>query len=95
MDFIKHNEVPLNAKVTYANFVCNYRPLKDEPWRVRLVVGDDKLTCELDSGSPAASLLATKILINSIIFDVNRGAKFMSLDIKDFFLLHPWEQMNT
>ena len=30
MDFIDFNEVPKEAKVTYANFVCDYRPLKDE-----------------------------------------------------------------
>ena len=43
MDFIFSHEVPQSSKVTYANFVCDYRPLKDEPWRVRLVVGGDKL----------------------------------------------------
>jgi hypothetical protein len=89
MDFIFHNEIPNNAQVTYANFVCDYRPLKDEPWRVRLVVGGDKLTYEFDSGSPAASLLETKLLINSVISDAKNGAKFMSLDLKDFFLASP------
>ena len=89
MDFISINEVPTTAKVTYANFVCDYRPLKDEPWRVRLVVGGDKLVYEFDSGSPAASLLETKILINSVISDAHKGARFMSLDLKDFFLATP------
>ena len=87
MDFIHFQEVPKTSKVTYANFVCDYRPLKDEPWRVRLVVGGDKLTYDFDAGSPAASLLETKILLNSVIS--TKGAKFMSLDIKDFFLSSP------
>ena len=39
MEFIFHHEVPKNKKVTYANFVCDHRPTKPEPWRVRLVVG--------------------------------------------------------
>jgi len=69
MDFIFHHEVPNGSKVTYANFVCDYRPLKDESWRVRLVVGGDILHYEFDSGSPAASLLETKILLNSVISD--------------------------
>ena len=41
MKFIRHNEVPKKKKVTYANFVCDHRPLKAEPWRIRLVVGGD------------------------------------------------------
>lgn len=89
MDFIFQHEVPNGSQVTYANFVCDYRPLKDEPWRVRLVVGGDKLNYEFDSGSPAASLLETKILLNSVISDAKKGARFMSLDLKDFFLMSP------
>ena len=42
INFIPKSQVPHNKKVTYANFVCDYRPLKSEPHRVRLtVVGDD------------------------------------------------------
>ena len=89
MDFIHYHEVPSTAKVTYASFVCDYRPLKDEPWRVRLVVGGDKLTYQFDTCSPATSLLETKLLLNSIISDAHKGARFMSLDIKDFFLTTP------
>lgn len=89
MEFIHHHEVPRGQKVTYANFVIDYRPLKSEPWRVRLVVGGDKLDYEFDVGSPAASLLETKLLINSVISDARRGARFMSLDLKDHFLASP------
>lgn len=32
--FIPKSKVPPNKKVTYANMVCDYRPLKDEPYRV-------------------------------------------------------------
>ena len=34
MRFIPHSSVPKDRKVTYANFVCDHRPLKSEPWRV-------------------------------------------------------------
>ena len=87
MEFITKQEVPKTNKVTYASFVLNYRPLKAEPWRVRLVVGGDKLPYDDDAGSPAASLIETKLLINSVISDASKGAKFMSLDLKDFFLM--------
>ena len=64
--FIKNTTVPPNRDITYyASFVCDHRPLKSEPWRVQIVVGGDKLTYSNDTGSPAASLLETKILLNS------------------------------
>ena len=86
LDFIPKSEVPSNRIVTYANMVCDYRPHKDETHRVRLTVGGDVLPYDDDSASPAASLLETKILINSTISDASIGAKFMTLDIKDFSL---------
>ena len=89
MEFIFRHEVPDDRKVTYANFVCDYRPTKDDPYRIRLVVGGDKLEYDQDAGSPAASILETKLLINSIISDAKKGAKFMSADVKDFFLASP------
>ena len=34
IDFIQKSEVPSIAKITYANIVCDYCPLKSEPHRV-------------------------------------------------------------
>ena len=91
IDFIHQHEVPANRDITYATFVLDYRPLKSEPHRVRITVGGDKLTYLADAGSPAANMLETKILINSTISDAKRGARFMSADLKDFFLATPME----
>jgi len=66
---------------------CVFRPLKDEPYRVRLIVGGDRLFYEADTGAPTASLLELKILLNSVIS--TPGARFPSIDIKDFFLCTP------
>ena len=85
IDFISKSEVPAGHKVTYANFICDHRPLKSEPYRVRITVGGDRLEYEPDAGSPAASLVETKLTINSTISDAHRGARFMSADLKDFF----------
>ena len=52
-----------------------------------MVVRGDRLTHNNDAESPAASLLDTKILMNSVIFDANKGARVLSLDLKDFFLI--------
>ena len=55
MTFIHPSQIPPHKKVTYASFVCDHRPLKSEPWKVRLVVGGDKLSYPYDTGSPAAN----------------------------------------
>ena len=91
IDFIHQHEVPKNQDVTYATFVLDYRPLKSEPHRVRITVGGDRLSYKADAGSPAANLIETKILVNSTISDAHKGARFMSADLKDFFLATPME----
>ena len=86
ISFINKNTIPRNKKVTYANMVCDYRPLKSEPYRVRLTVGGDRLDYPHDASSPAATLIDAKLLINSTISDSAKGARFFTIDIKDFFL---------
>ena len=79
-------EVLSGKDMTYATFACDYYPLKEEAYRIRIIVGSDHLTYEQDAGSPVANLLETKVLINSTISDANKDAWFMSADIKDHFL---------
>ena len=86
---ILKSAVPSDKKVTYASFVCDHRPLKEEQWRIRCVVGGDKLPYDDDPALPAASLLDTKIMINSTISDAKFGARFLSPDLKDHFLASP------
>ena len=78
MNFINHSQIPTNKKATYASFVCDHRPLKLEQWRVQLAVGGNKLTCPYDTGSPAANLLETKLLLNSVISDSDKGERIMT-----------------
>ena len=87
MDFIEFLEVPKHRKVTCANFFCDYHSLKVEQFRVRMTMGGDRLEYPDEISSPTASLLETKLLLNSVISDYKvHNAKFCSLDIKDFFL---------
>ena len=86
VDFIHHHEVPQDKIVTYANMVCDIRPLKTEKFRVQLTVGGDRLQYPDDTASSAATLLETKLLLNSTISQSAKGARFMTIDIKDFFL---------
>ena len=69
--------------------MCDYRPLKPEPYRVILTVGGDRLEYLDDASSPAESLLESKILFNFTISYSRRGARFMSSDMKYFFFETP------
>ena len=79
------SQAPHNKKVTYAVIVYNYRPLKDEKFRV------NKLLYHVNVRSPAADLLEIKMLLNSAIYDAKRGARCMCLHIKDYFLETPMQ----
>ena len=89
IDFIYKGVVHANQLITYANFICDYRPLKSEMYRINLVAGGDKLNYDGDSCAPVDSPIDTKLLINSVISDARHGAKFLSCDFKDFCLATP------
>jgi hypothetical protein len=88
--FIKQNQIPNDRTkdVTYARICCNVRPEKiNEPNRCRITVGGDRINYPYEVATPTADLLTVKLLINSIISTV--GAKFCSIDIKNFYLCTP------
>eukprot|EP00804_Cyclotella_cryptica_P026916 CCRYP_014749-RA/>CCRYP_014749-RA protein AED:0.26 eAED:0.26 QI:0/0/0/1/0/0/2/0/1022 len=87
--FIVYNEIPPQRRkdVTYGRIVANYRPEKEDPYRIRLTVGGNRITYPGDCGTPTADMLTTKILLNSVIS--TKGARFMTIDIKDFYLNTP------
>lgn len=86
IEFILQIDVPSGEKVTYAQYICDHKPLTPKKFRVRVVVGGDKLDCEIYSGSPSTNLAEFKLLINSVISDTKNGAQFLSCDLKVFFL---------
>ena len=51
-----------------------------------MTIGGDKLEYADDTASPAASLIETKLLLNSVISDAHKGARFLTMDLKDHFL---------
>ncbi len=74
--------------VTYGLITCLIRPEKiDEPNRMRLVAGGDRVHDPFDAGTPTADLLTVKLLINSVIS--TPGARFFTMDIKNFYLNTP------
>ena len=50
------------------------------------MIVDDVLEYDNNASSPAASLLETTLLLNSVLSDANSGARFMTANLRDFFL---------
>ncbi len=84
--FIHKHQVPPEQRkdVTYGRILCNVRPQKEETNRTWLTMGGDKINIPMDCGTPMASLLTVKCLLNSIIS--TPGARFLGLDLKEFYL---------
>ena len=95
IDFIHKHEVPRDRDVTYATYVLDHRPLKDEKFRVRITVGGNTLTYIGNAGSPAENLLEAKILINSIISDAKKELVFCWQISRIICWLHPWLESST
>ena len=89
MFFIHPSKIPRGRKVTYGRLVASLRPNKAEVNRVRLTIGGDRLDYVGSTTTRMASLTTTKCLLNSVVSTQN--AKFMGLDIKDFYYKTPLE----
>ena len=85
--FISRNQVPTGQKITYANPVCDYRPRKDNPYHVRLIIVGEMFPYLSDLGYPAATLLEAKINYDGVI--LTPCYQFICADIKDHFLCSP------
>ena len=87
----KHpRDIPPNTKPTYLRVVAAYRPAKQDPYRIRWTVGGNRITYDGCKYTPNAELTTVKLLLNSIISTPNN--KFMSLDLKDFYLNTPLQK---
>eukprot|EP00804_Cyclotella_cryptica_P021425 CCRYP_019559-RA/>CCRYP_019559-RA protein AED:0.45 eAED:0.45 QI:0/-1/0/1/-1/1/1/0/134 len=53
--------------VTYGRIVANFRPEKEDPYRIRLTVGGNRINYPGDCGTPTADMITVKILLNSVI----------------------------
>jgi hypothetical protein len=76
--------------VTYGSFVVDIKDHKEEKERTRLTVGGDQIEYPGDKSTRTAGLTTAKILINSVIS--TPGAKFLVVDMKNFYLNTPLAQ---
>ena len=88
--FIPASAVPQGRKVTYVRVVSAMRPEKANPYRVRWTVGGDKVDYPFDVSTKTADLTTAKLLFNSVLSTPN--ARFMSADLKDFYLGAPMDR---
>jgi hypothetical protein len=91
--FIRKSNIPKGRKVTYGSFVVYIKDHKEEKARTRLTVGGDQIEYPGDKSTRTAGLTTTKNLINSVISTL--GAKFLVIDINNFYLNTPSDDYNT
>ena len=93
--FIDKTNVPRDRfkDCTYRKFVCMVRPQKAEPNQTRLTVGGNRINYPGKVGTPTADMLLMKIMLNSVVSTLN--AKFMSIDISNFYLNTPLPRYQT
>jgi hypothetical protein len=87
MFFIPHTSIPKNKKATYLRVVAAFRPEKTNPRQIRWTVGGDGIFYAADVSTKTAHPTTAKILFNSVLS--TPGAKFLGIDIKDFYLGRP------
>ena len=82
--FINRSELPTNKQATYARYVVDYRPEKDEPWRLRITCGGDRLDYDGNTTTHSASMETIKLQLNDIIS--TKGGKAATGDISNMYL---------
>jgi hypothetical protein len=84
--------MPPGRKATYGSFVVDIKEQKEERESTILTVGGDKIEYPGDKSTRTAGLTTAKILINSVIS--TKGARFLVVDIKNFYINPPSEDWN-
>ena len=82
--FIAKQAMPDGKTATYARYVVDYRPEKDEPWRLRITCGGNLLEYDGNTTTHSASMETIKCQLNSIIS--SPGARAASADISNMYL---------
>jgi hypothetical protein len=89
MFVMTHNEIKhvlrQNKTFMYGNSVVDYRPQKEDPNRIRITAGRNRVAYESSPSMHTADLATAKPHWNSIISML--GARYMCLDIIIFYLM--------
>ena len=88
---VDYTDIPAHKKkqICHTKVVCKVRPDKDDPERTRITIGGNIIFYPGDVGTNTASLELIKILLNSMLS--RKGARFSTMDLKNFYLDTPME----
>ena len=88
--YIHLSKIPKHKKFSYCHLVADLRSLKKETHCVRGTVGGDRLQYIGNCSTDCASLTLVKSHLNSTISTKN--ARYVTLDIKDYYYSTPIEK---
>ena len=83
-------QIPKDRTITYGRIVVDYRSQKADPNRVRITAGGNLIDYPGELTTRSADLTTSKILWNSVLS--TKRARYMCLDIKNFYLCAPLER---
>jgi hypothetical protein len=95
MTHAKIPNIPKERTVTYARVVVDFRPQKADPHQKGITARGNLINYPGELSTQTANLTTSKLMWNSILS--TPGAKYMCLDIKNFYLtaaLDRYEYMN-
>ena len=86
---LRCKDVPLDRRkgVAFSKVVCSVRPEKADPDRTRITIAGKNITYPGDVGTKTALLDLIKLILNSVLS--RKGSKFVTFDIKNFYLQTP------
>jgi hypothetical protein len=79
--------IPADQTVTYARVVINFCPQKLDPHCIQITAGGNLINYPGKLTTRTATLTTSKLMWNSVLS--TKGAKYMCLDIKNFYLTAP------
>ena len=82
--------IPKDRTVTYAQMEVDYRPQKPDPNQVRITARRNLIKLPGDLTTRTADLTTSKIMWNSVL--ITKDAKYMCIDIKNFYLGTPLDR---
>jgi hypothetical protein len=82
--------IPADRTVTYANVVVDYRPQKEDPNRIRITAGGNLINYPGELTTRTADITTSKLHWNSVLS--TQKAKYMCLDLKNFYLSAPLDR---
>ena len=89
---IKFSDIPQDRRHEICQYmvVCEVKPHKEDPNRTRITVTGSQICYPGDVCTPTKSLDLVKLIINSVLS--RRNARFVSFDLKNFYLQTPMDQ---